>query len=309
MIGLATGLSAMATPSAVLGALALIPAALGLTAMIVGAAGGALLGVAGPLIQAGLTSLSVGLTTFGTAAANPMVWAGIGLLASFGAALIPLGYALKLAAPGIEAFGNAIKSTFEGIGTIITAAANGIATIFGSLEKVDVMKLLAIGPALIGIGLGLASLGGGGILGAIGAFLSGDPIEKLQSLAAAGDGLTQTATALQAIAGALIGVSVALATIDTSKLTALDEFASNRSTDSIVGGITDFITAPIKAVGEAIGGKDKEKINTGIDLTPMIAAINGVKASIDRLYSKDQSINMDGKKVGTTLVQNSYKSA
>ena len=46
-----------------------------------------------------------------------------------------------------------------------------------------------------------------------------------------------------------------------------------------------------------------------IDLTPMIAAINEVRASINRLYNKDQSINMDGKKVGTTLVQGSYKVA
>ena len=44
-----------------------------------------------------------------------------------------------------------------------------------------------------------------------------------------------------------------------------------------------------------------------IDLTPMIMAINEVRTAIDRLYSKDQSINMDGKKVGTTLVQGSYK--
>jgi len=46
-----------------------------------------------------------------------------------------------------------------------------------------------------------------------------------------------------------------------------------------------------------------------IDLTPMIMAINEVRAAVDRLYSKDQSINMDGKKVGTTLVQGSYKVA
>jgi hypothetical protein len=309
MIGLSTGISAMGTPSVFLGSLGLIAASAGLIAMIPGVIGGSLLGVAGPLIQAGLTSLSVGLTTFGTAAANPMVWAGIGLLASFGAALIPLGYALKLMSPAIESFGKAIKSTFEGIGAIIIAAATGIATMFNSLQNVDVTKLLAIGPALVGIGIGLASLGAGGVIGAIGAFLGGDPIEKLQDLAAAGDGLTKTATALQSIAGALIGVSIALATIDTSKLEALDEFSSNRSTESIVGGITNFITAPIKAVGEAIGVGGKEEINTSIDLTPMIAAINEVKASVDKLYNKDTSINMDGKKVGTTLVQNSYKSA
>jgi hypothetical protein len=60
---------------------------------------------------------------------------------------------------------------------------------------------------------------------------------------------------------------------------------------------------------------DKGMTNNGqtisqvIDLTPMITAINQVKASIDRLYSKDTSINMDGKKVGTTLTQGSYKLA
>ena len=48
---------------------------------------------------------------------------------------------------------------------------------------------------------------------------------------------------------------------------------------------------------------------SSIDLTPMISAINDVRAAVDRLYSKDQSINMDGKKVGTTLVQGSYKVA
>jgi len=46
-----------------------------------------------------------------------------------------------------------------------------------------------------------------------------------------------------------------------------------------------------------------------IDLTPMIAAINEVRTAVDRLYNKDTSINMDGKKVGSTLVQGSYKAA
>ena len=57
------------------------------------------------------------------------------------------------------------------------------------------------------------------------------------------------------------------------------------------------------------GEEEKESINTGIDLTPMINAINEVKAAVDRLYNKDTSINMDGKKVGTTLTQGSYKVA
>ena len=59
--------------------------------------------------------------------------------------------------------------------------------------------------------------------------------------------------------------------------------------------------------GTDLGGG--ESMGPSIDLTPMITAINEVKVAIDRLYSKDTSVNMDGKKVGTTLTQGSYKVA
>jgi len=117
----------------------------------------------------------------------------------------------------------------------------------------------------------------------------------------------KTATALQSIASTLIGMSATFAAIDISKLGTSDEFLNNQSSNSITSGTTDTITTPVKAIDESIGGK--EEINTGIDLTPMIAAINEVTAAVNKLYNKDTAINMDGKKVGTTLVQNSYKAA
>ena len=69
--------------------------------------------------------------------------------------------------------------------------------------------------------------------------------------------------------------------------------------DSIVAG-TDLFSG--KKGGESIQGPS-------IDLTPMIMAINAVKASVDRLYGKDSSVHMGGKKVGTTLAQGSHKVA
>jgi hypothetical protein len=57
------------------------------------------------------------------------------------------------------------------------------------------------------------------------------------------------------------------------------------------------------------GGNGGDNINQSIDLTPMISAINEVRSAVDRLYNKDTSINMDGKKVGNTLTQGSYKVA
>jgi hypothetical protein len=60
--------------------------------------------------------------------------------------------------------------------------------------------------------------------------------------------------------------------------------------------------------GTNLGGGGNQSMPS-IDLTPMISAINEVRAAVDRLYNKDTSINMDGKKVGSTLVQGSYKVA
>ena len=70
----------------------------------------------------------------------------------------------------------------------------------------------------------------------------------------------------------------------------------------------DLLAGPGLA-SKAKGEGGSESISPQIDLTPMIAAINAVKVSIDRLYSKDTAVNMDGKKVGTTLSQGSYKVA
>lgn len=45
------------------------------------------------------------------------------------------------------------------------------------------------------------------------------------------------------------------------------------------------------------------------DLAPLIKAVNAVKTSVDKLYNKEGVVNLDGRKLGTLLVQGSYKSA
>jgi hypothetical protein len=234
--------------------------------------------VNGKLIQGALTGLGQGLTAFGAAMSTGVAALG---LAALVAAAVGLGYALGLAAPAIEAFGK------------------GIAAIFDSFAKMDIGQILLIGPALASIGIGMISLGAGAVAGSVGALIAVGIISKL---AEKGDQLNVTATALQNMATALTQVSSALAGIDVSKLDALDNFASNRSSESIVGGITDFITAPIKSAGESIG-------NGGNDMTPMITAINEVRAEVAKLANRPININMDGKKVGSGLTQGSYKVA
>ena len=55
--------------------------------------------------------------------------------------------------------------------------------------------------------------------------------------------------------------------------------------------------------GGGVGG-------SSIDITPMVTAINEVKAAVRELMNRPVIINMDSKQVGSSLVQNaSYKSA
>jgi hypothetical protein len=92
--------------------------------------------------------------------------------------------------------------------------------------------------------------------------------------------------------------------------------------DSLIAGTDLFgkgetnkggVTSKPMTVGTGLFGKGetgKEEITSpSIDLTPMITAINEVRSAVDRLYSKDTSVNMDGKKVGSGLTQGSYKVA
>ena len=49
---------------------------------------------------------------------------------------------------------------------------------------------------------------------------------------------------------------------------------------------------------------------SSIDITPMVTAINEVKAAVKELMNRPVLIYLDSKQIGTSLVQNaSYKSA
>lgn len=234
------------------------------------------------MAKAGVALLGLSAVAIGLSFVAPLIFTGSLAIAALGASLIPLALAVRILAPGLP-----LLSTF-----------------FESLQNVDAMKLLAIGPALAMIGVGLASLGAGGIISAIGAFLGGDPIKKIQALAESGDGLQKAATGLQGVAGALTQVSAALAAIDISKIEALEGFATKMTVGSVVKGITDFITAPIKAVGSMVEGTAGSDKNDA-----MVKAINEVRDEVKKLYNKNTTINMDGKRVGTTLTQGSTKLA
>lgn len=220
------------------------------------------------------------------------------------------GIALAALTPAIPALlllqfvkGDLIKGALEGIGMGLVAFGTAVSKSAGQIFLAEILLaglglalstfvpiVTAVGDAVATVFTSIAS-GVSTIIGAL-----GDMIVKLGEV---GPSLLLLGPALFGIAGGLaaMGFSGLLALPSIIALTALGAVAPALASIGIGGGGKE----------ETIGGEGS--INSGIDLTPMIAAINEVKASVDRLYGKDQSINMDGKKVGTTLVQGSYKVA
>lgn len=104
-------------------------------------AGGGIMGGIG----AGLKGLAGGLRAF----ANPAALAG---LAAVTVAINGIALAVRVAAPGIEAFGEAFKSTLEGIGTVIGNVGNAIKTVFeGAGSYVE-----SIGTSIASVAEGIA---------------------------------------------------------------------------------------------------------------------------------------------------------
>ena len=162
LISLSTGLQAMAPTfvgSAALAAFA-IAGALAIPSLIF-LGGVALIGEAAAV---GLGALGGGLATLGGIAATGLPFLAIALIAALGVAMIPFGYALGLAAPAIEAFGTVILSVFQGIGVVITAVADGFVKMFNVITSENIAGLLLLGPALLGISVGLAAVGAMGLL-------------------------------------------------------------------------------------------------------------------------------------------------
>jgi hypothetical protein len=93
-----------------------------------------------------------------------------------------------------------------------------------------------------------------------------------------------------------------------------DIVAAPGAVDALKGKDNTINTSIMGEKGGEGGGGSNEAMMALIatmtsQLQAQIASTDAVKASIDRLYTKDQSINMDGKEVGTTLTQGSYKVA
>lgn len=203
----------------------------GIFGMLAGLVGG---GAAG--VGAGIKGLAMGIRSLGMAVmtlANPIALLG---LAAFTAAVIGIGFALKLASPAIKVFADAvvgiakvIGKTFikviekippimESIGGVIVSIGESISgiveTVFNSitdtierLANIDGSNLLfQVAPGVAALGVALAAFGAGSGIGAIisgfGGLFGDGPLEQIQKvngkkIQEAADGVGQFGTALK----------------------------------------------------------------------------------------------------------------
>jgi len=142
-----------------------------------------------------------------------------------------------------------------------------------------------------GLGVGSGALSGAGIGAMIGSIIPG------------------IGTAIGAGVGGLIGGLGSLLSDD-----------ENEEVQEVEDGVASSNFGPFKIKdkfgkmaitkkGDGLAVSPNINSAPALDLTSMIAAISEVTAAVNKLYSKDTSINMDGKKVGSTLVQGSYRVA
>ena len=302
-----------------LGSLALIPASLGLVALLPAMPTLFLLQMlkAKPL-ELGLKAIGKGLGALGKTLMGPQAAAiglGLVLIAGLGAALIPLAYAVGLAAPAISAIGDVLRGLFEGVGTVIVAVGETlsimISTVADSLIKMATPEiaigLMALAPALFLLGPSLIAFAAGLTYASVAmaaASLLGNPFDMLFELATIAPNLGQVSSGIMGITQAVFELSNALASIDTDKL----ETIMNPSMAGValglgaaaVKGVTETVGNVASTIGGTVGGDQNN---------PVVAELKAVKEVLNQILDKEGSVQIDSTKAGTAFAMGSSKMA
>lgn len=138
---MALGLESMGGGKVLAGAAIMSVAALGFTLMTAGIIGMGAIALMGTAVGVGMRGLAMGLSAFGAIAGNPMVWLGVALLGALSLVFIGFSYGVKLIA--------------EGIASVV----GSFTVLFEQVSSGNLMNLLLLGPALLGVSLGIMGLG------------------------------------------------------------------------------------------------------------------------------------------------------
>ena len=227
---------------------------------------------------AGLKGMAEGFKAF----ANPQVAIGVALLT---AGLIGVGFALKLAAPGIEAIGTVIKEVLGGVAGIITSVGGVLVGMFSQLKEMSPMQLIALGGSLYVMSGGLMALGLTGLGASVGIGLAAFAVGRLVSKAGAMSLLAESA-------GKLATNLNALSNVNTAQLkevrNALPTVATAIQTAAVASATTPKPTTPAA-----------ETPQPKIDFSSLEKKLDGVVTAIGRMR-----VELDGHKVGRVIATN-----
>jgi len=149
LISLGVGLKGMAGKKVAMGALNLVAASVAFALAIASIPFLGFIAMVGTTAAAGLVALGGGLETLGAAAATGFPFIAVGLIALLGVAMIPFGYALKLAAPFVTAIAEGLVS--------LSAAGAGLITLALGIGAIG-LALAGWGTGAVFIGIGIAML-------------------------------------------------------------------------------------------------------------------------------------------------------
>ena len=268
-------------------ALALIPIAAASPAI-------ALASLVGPLAKRGLPALGQGIAGFFRALSKSgsAITQGSLYLAIFGAALIPLAFALRLAAPAFNAFANVvaaagivIKSVFAGLGTLLENI---------TLEKAAALAVLGGGFAALGVGIAA---------GAVGLLLF--PVKKFTKLTQSLSEISQT-SGLSQVVSDLTQMSVALGSVAES----LDKVDLQKfkkiTTISTLGNLGNAIASRIAKPREnssTLETSENSRESQGIRRETIEAAAQSIVIKQAQVQASAQQISIEQKATDLSKIE------
>jgi F0F1-type ATP synthase assembly protein I len=207
-----------------------------------------------------------------------------------------------------EKFNNAMEKMQEIIGNLVAGPLGSMLDVFAELAN-----HASILYGIIGLIAGVSLVKTIGSLVVMGIEMGVISVEAITANAALTFGLGTIA--VLAAAGAMLGMM---------------NSAKSEATQPVQDGIAPASKGPftitdkygamaMTAPGDSLGAAPGLSRGGGMDITPMISAINEVRNAINALASKSSDVHLDGQKVGKTLggvkalgtsqVQNSYQVA
>lgn len=231
-------------------------------------------------IGAGLRQLAVGLRSL----ADPRALAG---LAAVTVAIIGLAYAVRVAAPGIIAIGTAIKSTLEGvasvvialgtaIGTVITDIGATIGNVFEKLGTLSPVQLLGVAGAM-----GVLSLSLGGI--AVTGLLAVPALIAVTNRISA---LAESANSIQILSNSFRDLVSSIEKLNTVDLTRLRELSTTMPQLGIAGGAAATVSANARVATAPAAARAAE--NT--DLVRKVDELIGILRATNTVINIDNRV-------------------